>query len=77
MLKAGIDPIAFSNIMDRMTSYMEVDTKKNASKHDTTDNILDYISSHPSTKERTKIADKYSQCFKKGLQVCEINYFKK
>jgi len=79
MLEANIDPMAFSNIMNRMTAYMEdqtaskdrkspKDTKVNESK----DSILDYLSSHPSTQNRVEIARQYSECFKKGLKECEV-----
>lgn len=72
MLKANIDPIAFYNIMNRMKHYMEKGTTKKLEKNDKSTNILDYISSHPNTKERVKIAKLYSQCFKKGLSICNI-----
>ena len=32
--------------------------------------ILDYLSSHPNTADRIKIADHYSDCFHKGLKMC-------
>jgi len=65
MLKAGIDPKSFSNIMNRMTTYMTED--ENTTKED----FLDYFSSHPSTQKRVDLANRYSECFKQGLTVCE------
>lgn len=71
MLVAGIDPKAFSNIMTRITNYMEVrDEDKPIEKED--DSPLDYISSHPSTHLRVEQADRYSECFRKGLTKCDI-----
>jgi len=70
MLQAGIDPKSFSNIMNRMTSYMTED--ENTTKEDKDDeNVLDYFSSHPSTQKRVDLANRYSECFKQGLTVCE------
>lgn len=36
------------------------------------DNILDYISTHPSTADRVKQAQRYAQCYRKGLLVCDV-----
>jgi Zn-dependent protease with chaperone function len=67
MLKVGIDPKSFSNIMARLTDYMT--PEHNQTKDD--DALLDYFSSHPNTNERIEIANRYSQCFKEGLTVCK------
>jgi len=64
MLRAGIDPDSFGNIMNRMTEYM--------GKIEVNNNIMDYFSSHPSTKARVELAKQFSQCFKEGLKVCDI-----
>ncbi len=72
MLRARIDPMAFSDIMNRMMSYMERSSKKDQNSKESDQDVLDYLSSHPTTKERVKIAQQYSQCFKKGLTACEI-----
>ncbi len=32
----------------------------------------DYLSSHPQTSERIRLANQYSACFKKGLTTCQI-----
>jgi len=69
MLKANIDPISFSNIMNRMTKFMGVDTNNSESSHD--DKFLDYFASHPPTKERVNLANRYSECYKKGLTTCK------
>lgn len=74
MLTAKIDPNHFATIMARMTDYMEVemgreeDDKKQA---DEEKDWLDYLSTHPSTEQRIKQAQTYSDCFKQGLTVCE------
>lgn len=85
MLTANIDPMAFSNIMNRMTAYMETNPNDSKHKKDVNDkkikeskdsksknDILDYLSSHPSTKTRIEIASQYSECFKKGLKTCTV-----
>lgn len=65
MLSAKMDPIAFTNIMNRMSKYMN----KSLSKDDEKD-FSEYISTHPKTDKRVKIAKRYSECFKKGLSSC-------
>ncbi|CAA6813138.1 MAG: Unknown protein [uncultured Sulfurovum sp.] len=69
MLQVGIDPKSFSNIMNRMTTYMTEEDNSTKNKED--DDILDYFSSHPSTQERVDLANRYSECFKQGLSVCK------
>lgn len=87
MLKAKIDPQAFSDIMNRMTEYMlepnktkekvkEVNKSNGESKRSNKVNgnsILDYLSSHPSTAERVELAEQYSECFKQSLKLCVID----
>jgi Zn-dependent protease with chaperone function len=74
MLSAKIDPASFSAIMNKMTDYMN---KENNSSKDTNktvkseSSVLDYFSSHPTTKERVELANHYSQCFKEGLAICK------
>ena len=81
MLVAKIDPAAFSTIMNRITEYMEEldvdsDSKTQKDKKATEEadekSILDYLSSHPSTKQRVEIARQYSECFKKGMTSCDV-----
>lgn len=72
MLTAKIDPMAFSDIMNRMMSYMDQSSKNDKNGKDPDEDIFDYLSSHPTTKERVEIAQQYSQCFKKGLTTCEV-----
>ena len=43
------------------------------SKAKESNSILDYLSSHPSTKKRVEIARQYSECFKKGLKECKVD----
>jgi len=74
MLLAKLDPVAFSNIMNRMTDYMQTpaDSTIKHKDNETGAEVLDYLSSHPSTKQRVEIARQYSECFRKGLTVCDI-----
>lgn len=72
MLVVKIDPIAFSDIMNRMMAYMDRPSKNDKKDKESDEDVLDYLSSHPATKERVDIAKQYSQCFKKGLSRCEI-----
>ena len=65
MLSANINPITFSNIMNSMSEYMNQLSNSEDDK-----NILKYISTHPETDQRIKIAKQYSECFKKGLTTC-------
>ncbi|CAA6808048.1 MAG: Unknown protein [uncultured Sulfurovum sp.] len=69
MLKAGVDPKSFSNIMNRLTAYMSDEYQDNKQKKD--DNVMDYFASHPSTQKRVDLANRYSECFKQGLTVCK------
>lgn len=60
MLKSNINPENFSNMLNRIS-----DNK------DDKDSVFNYFSSHPSNKERIDIANKYLQCYNKGLTICE------
>lgn len=75
MLEAKIDPMAFSSIMQRITSSMEDENESNKTedniKSDKEGGWLDYLSSHPSTTERIEQAELYSKCFQAGLVVCD------
>ena len=93
MLEAGVDPNAFSRIMQAITEDMEKvssiegdkKSENDAKKKDAgtikiskrrrakEDGILDYLSSHPSTEKRIAQAERFSQCFKQGLTVCEVS----
>lgn len=69
MLTSGIDPKSFSTIMNRMETYMT--EEDNGTKKKKENDVLDYFSSHPNTKERVDLANRYSECFKQGLSVCK------
>jgi len=85
MLKIGIDPIAFANIMRRITEYSESSfgNKKKDSNEQTDympptkdgaeEKVSDYLSTHPTTEDRARIAERYSKCFKQGLKTCPLN----
>lgn len=68
MLAARVDPKVFSDILSRMSTYME-EAKEQSTKQD----WVDYISSHPSTQDRVEQALHYSECFKKGKLHCPPN----
>ncbi|MEO0442254.1 MAG: M48 family metallopeptidase [Pseudomonadota bacterium] len=77
MLAAGIDPIHFSNILARMTGYMESKDPATGSEDeqqpspDKPDNeLVDYLSTHPKTQDRIDQAKRYSRCFQQGLKTC-------
>jgi len=49
-----------------------VEEERNETKgSDNEKEFLDYFSSHPSTKERVELANRYSACFQQGLTVCK------
>ena len=66
MLEFRIDPNSFSTIMQRMTS--DYQTPSPSDKEET---LTSYISSHPTTKQRIKIANKYSECYKNSDFICD------
>jgi len=82
MLVIGIDPHSFSVIINRISggSPMEMNKQKkikkdnNKSKAESSgEGMMSYFSSHPYTKNRMKIADAYSMCFKEKKVTCEVN----
>ncbi|MGS2717895.1 M48 family metallopeptidase [Eionea flava] len=87
MLKAQKDPIAFSKIMGRMEEYVaevfshssvEDDSAEGVEQgaHQDTevvsDELVDYLSTHPPTAERQQNATRYSECFRQGLLQCDV-----
>lgn len=86
MLKIGIDPQSFVDILSRMEAYSTAainaednDDAANQDKQETVDSdesvgedrLSDFLSTHPNTQLRIKMADRYSKCFEQGLTVCE------
>ncbi|WP_293267904.1 M48 family metallopeptidase [Neptunomonas sp.] len=71
MLSANIDPQHFSNIISRITAPLGK-TELHANE-DTDSGLTSYFSSHPVTKERVLQANKYHECFKKGLTSCQTD----
>ena len=73
MLQLGIDPIAFTDIMDKMSRYLKdqnmTGKRKKGGKED---ELHVYLSTHPETQLRMQRAKQYSECFKKGLKTCEV-----
>ena len=81
MLLAGIDPNAFSRIIDRITKDADgaESDQENASKEEVDTQIvheqselLDYLSSHPRTADRIALAEAFALCFKQGLTECDV-----
>ncbi len=77
MLKAGIDPKAFSAILTRITESIDeldnVDEEEVDPKNSENGGVWDYISTHPSTEKRVQQAGQYSECFQQGLLTCEVD----
>ncbi len=73
MLALKIDPINFSNIMRKITKNTSFETETNTGNAKDEKSIADFLSSHPNTSLRIKIADEYSECFKQGLLICPNN----
>lgn len=86
MLEAGINPRAFADILSRMEDYSTTVTntedvgdtadkqKQEVEANDEAveeDKLSDFLSSHPNTQLRVKMAEKYSKCFEQGLKACE------
>jgi Zn-dependent protease with chaperone function len=82
MLRIGIDPVNFSTIMKKLSSYNDQDSDYNKESekphsHDkqSIDNgALEYLSSHPATQDRIEQANYYSGLFKErqSQQVNEV-----
>jgi Zn-dependent protease with chaperone function len=73
MLHLGIDPIAFTDIMGKMSRYIEdnnITSKGRKSEKEEGWSVS--LSTHPETQLRMQRAKQYSECFKKGLKTCEI-----
>ena len=71
MLLVKIDPKSFSAIMNRMSIYMSEEENRTKGNNQEDASILDYFSSHPTTKKRIELANHYSECFKEGLTICK------
>ena len=85
MLKIGIDPQSFVDILSRMDAYstaaIDADNDDTAQQNkpetadsdesDEEDKLSDFLSTHPNTQLRIKMANRYSRCFEQGLTVCE------
>ncbi len=77
MLKAGIDPKSFSTILTRITESIEeldnIDEEEVDPQNSEEGGVWDYVSTHPSTEQRVKQAEQYSECFQQGLLTCKID----
>ena len=70
MIKAGIDPIAFATIMDKITQSDKSSQPSDSADGHAEITWIDYLSSHPNTQERIALAKRYARCFKDGLTTC-------
>ena len=78
MLQAEKDPVAFAQIMNRLSEFdsiMDITDHSHEEKikkeKDDKKSVFDYFSTHPPTQERIDNAKKFSACFKQGLKVCK------
>ena len=69
MMEAGIDPLQFSIMMEKISSALKSDPEGNDSGRDKGDHadLVEYLSTHPSTPERILQAEKYSREFRNRL----------
>lgn len=61
MIKAKIDPIAFSTIMDRLEKQGLTEAEIKKLETGKSSNVSEYLSSHPNTVERIENAKRYSE----------------
>ncbi len=76
MLTLKIDPKNFSSIMKRITNDLRFEQETKTliqSDEKNGKDIIDYLSSHPNSLLRIKMANQYSDCFKQGLLLCTNN----
>ena len=87
MLQAEKDPVAFAQIMNRLSEFGSMpditdhshNTQNTPHSHEEEiekekgdkKSVFDYFSTHPPTQERIDEAEKFSACFKQGLKVCK------
>jgi len=74
MLEAGIDPMAFGDIMARLEASMSERDGNAPDAHDEESaTMLDYLASHPRSAERIEQAQRYSDCFERGRTSCPMD----
>lgn len=70
MIKAGIDPISFSTIMEKISAPHPVKSEagqkpeRHSSEDEKDNQAYEYLSSHPPSRERIRMAEQYSEKFK-------------
>ena len=69
MLNANRDPAACSRVMSKIEEYMQHEYPGGRSETNST--IANFYASHPNTKDRIKMAKRYSKCFKSGDKICK------
>jgi len=74
MLRSNIDPIAFANIMSKISGHTKNDGSNSievsSGKESNRTSIMDYLSTHPLTEQRINEAKRFSTCFHKGDLKC-------
>ena len=65
MMEAGIDPVHFSTIMEKISDVPESDSETKEPDNEDKDDadLLKYLSTHPATPERKLQAEKFSRKF--------------
>lgn len=72
MLELGIDPRNFATIMARLEASMSGNPPDSPSDGSDEPTVLDYLSSHPGSADRIEQAQRYGECFDRGLIRCEV-----
>lgn len=67
MIKAKMDPMAFSTIMERLENQDKLDSDPKDLEPKSDSHLSDYFSSHPNTEERRENAKRYSEQYKQTL----------
>lgn len=67
MLKAKIDPIVFSHIMDRLEKQGLTEAEIKELEDDNGSNVSEYLSTHPNTVERMQNAKRYSEQYQQQV----------
>ncbi len=74
MLQAKIDPKSFADILHRIerdTKQSLTNNKALPTEENTPKKVSDLFSTHPNTQKRADQAERYHQCYQKGVLICE------
>jgi len=70
---ADVEPSVSKKECEKIRKSIEDVLDKSEVSDDESDSFADYFSTHPSTDERIKQAERYAGCFRAGLTVCEAD----